>query len=333
VSSRLKALLRRPIAAIAGLALRLTGLRAGVAIVYHRVGDPHQPFDGTVLNPSLGTRRFEAHLRHLKSRYRVVPASELLGAVHARKRGQRFPVAVTFDDDWPSHVRTAMPILARVGVPATFFVCGASLSGVYPFWWDRLERAQARGALDQARLRALVPASGADSGGGSTMLEIAIDIEEMPPRDREALSEELGRLAGPDPEDATLATSDLRALVSSGLEVGFHTLRHHNLTQLDDDELRIAMVEGRDRIAEAIGHELTTIAYPHGRCDDRVLRAARRAGYRFGFTTEPQPVLPDTDPLGIGRLDPLWALTQGHFALAVLRVLLRGRGRDQAPAS
>lgn len=319
----LKGLLRRPLATTGNALHRLNGHRAGIVLAYHRIGDPHQRWDEGRLNPRLGTRFFEAQLRHLTRRYRVVPASELLDAVKNRRRGERFPAAVTFDDDLPSHAREAMPILKRVGVPATFFVSGASLDRPFSFWWEQIDRAVDRGTLSEAELRAMVPARRGNPGTRGGLPSIARDIEVMPAGERKALLEELGERAGPDPPDAGLREADLRALASSGFEIGFHTLRHPNLATLDDAQLALAMTDGRERLANVIGRELSSIAYPGGRWDPRTPEAARAAGYKLGFTTDPEAVLTGSDPLCLGRLDPLWCETLGHFALACSRVLGR----------
>ena len=311
--------------------LRISGRRAGIVLVYHRVSDPHQPWAEGGLNPRLGTRFFEAQLRHVTARYRVVPASELIDAVRSRRRGQRFPVAVTFDDDLQSHVREAMPILKRLGIPATFFVSGASLDGPYSFWWERVERAMDGGALSEGELRTLVPVTAAEPHPRGGLSAIAADIVQMSPEQREALSEELGERAGPDPADAGLRSAELRELASEGFEIGFHTLRHHNLAVLDASQLELAMTEGRERIAAEIGRELTSIAYPGGGWDARTPGAARAAGYRLGFTTDPEPVLPGSDPLCLGRVDPIWCATLGHFALTLTRVLRGADGERRTP--
>ena len=150
-------------------------------------------------------------MRHLKTRYRVVPASELLEAVRARKRGERIPVAVTFDDDNASHAEKAMPILKRAALPATFFVCGASLDRPFAFWWERVERALGERRGERAGARAMVPESSLSSASTkSGMRAVAADIEFMPPDERDALADELGRQLGPDPPDAGLRAAALR---------------------------------------------------------------------------------------------------------------------------
>ena len=117
-------LLGLPLAFLLRVSLRLSARRAGIALVYHRIGDPPGDPDRELV-PARGTAQFESELRHLKKHYRLVPASRLLEAAAGRRRGERFPVSITFDDDLSSHVEVAMPILERQGLPATFLVGGA----------------------------------------------------------------------------------------------------------------------------------------------------------------------------------------------------------------
>ena len=84
------------------------------------------------------------------------------------------------------------------------------------------------------------------------------------------------------------------------------------------------MSEGREALETAVGGALAPmIAYPGGKWDERVVSAARAAGYApgFGFTTDGTPVEPDSDPLALGRLDVIWCGTLGQFALAITRTL------------
>ncbi|HEY8584756.1 MAG TPA: hypothetical protein VIL49_17475, partial [Capillimicrobium sp.] len=68
-----------PGALLLELALRCTRRRVGVALVFHRVGDP--PGDpATELVPALAPGLLAAQLRALKRRYTVVPAAELAAA-------------------------------------------------------------------------------------------------------------------------------------------------------------------------------------------------------------------------------------------------------------
>jgi peptidoglycan/xylan/chitin deacetylase (PgdA/CDA1 family) len=287
-------------------AARRSGARAGVAIVYHRVGDP--PGDrARELVPALGSRLFADHVRYLSDRYRVVPASQLLEAASERTAGERFPVAITFDDDLRSHVETAAPILMEAGVRATFFLTGACLRRPHRFWWERLQEAWNRG-LD---LRPLAIRSSA-----ADIHELGRAIEALPVPRRDEVHAALGRLVGPDPGDAGLRAEDIKALVADGFEVGFHTRRHDPLPGLSDAELDTAMAEGRAQLEDAVGGKLTTIAYPHGRADGRVAIAARAAGFLIGFTGAPGAVTLASDPLLLCRVSPSYA-SVGELAFDV----------------
>lgn len=51
----------------------------------------------------------------------------------ARRPGERFRLALTFDDDLSSHHRLVAPLPREFGMPATFFPAGATLDGPVAF--------------------------------------------------------------------------------------------------------------------------------------------------------------------------------------------------------
>jgi peptidoglycan/xylan/chitin deacetylase (PgdA/CDA1 family) len=308
-----------PLGTVAMWALRFTARRAGVALVYHGMapqsGDPRREF----VAPH-GAALFEAELRHLARRYRVVKASELPRAVAERRRGERFPVAVTLDDDLRSHVEHALPALRRTGVTATFFLTGATLAGPVSFWWERLQRVI---DADRSRLQALLVEAGATTTPNDrpvSIQELARHIETLDPEARDAFA---ASLPAGDPSDDGLRADGVRTLVQAGMTVGFHTRRHHPLPTLDDRALAAAFTEGRSELEEIVGGTLTIMGYPHGRADERVAAAARRAGFEVGYTGSGRAVRAGDDALLLGRIDPSYR-SVGHFALQIPWALSRG---------
>jgi peptidoglycan/xylan/chitin deacetylase (PgdA/CDA1 family) len=301
------------IAARALRSARWSRSRRGLALVYHRVAEAAGNQEHELV-PAVATHTFEWQLRHLKAHYRLVTASELPGAALSRRWGDPFPVAVTFDDDYPSHRRTVMPTLLRHGVPATFFLCGASLDRRFSFWWELLQRASDRGVPADSIL--------GDAGSPSrTIHELAVTLHAMDPEERARVAARLESRLGPSSAGEGMPAEDIRALVRADFEIGFHTLEHHPLMTLDDHALSEAMVKGRERISQLTGHELSTIAYPHGEANGRVAAAARKAGFKVGYTTSGLPFAAQTDQLLIGRLVP--PASEDGFALAVGRTLAR----------
>ena len=205
-----------------------------------------------------------------------------------------------------------LPLLSAAGKPpATFSFTGASLEGSRRFWFKRLGPALAE-RPDAVRALLSEPLA-----GEASIHELSEGVQRLPEAERDAFSAGLEALAGPDPSDHGLRAEHVRALSEAGCEIGFHTLRHHGLPSLGDGSLERELREGRDRLAEAAGHDAAVVAYPHGLVDDRVAAAARVAGFAGGFTTVPEAVRPDSDPLLLLRLG----------ALAVLDGALRAAAR------
>jgi peptidoglycan/xylan/chitin deacetylase (PgdA/CDA1 family) len=275
----------------------------------------------------LETSLFAAQVRHLAARYRLVEASELIAATRGRRRGMRFPVAITFDDDLSSHAEVAAPILASAGAKATFFVSGASLRGPHRYWWERLQAV----SLDDLDPSAL-GLEAAGTGSKARIHELGRTIQSLPPRARDELDARLAELVGADPPESGLRADALRRLAESGVEIGFHTRRHDLLPGLDSEELFEAMRDGRSDLEQVVGRPLRTISYPYGEADARVAAAARGAGFQAGFTGIRAPVTPDSDPLLLGRLAPSHK-SVGELAFGVAWTLLRATVSGRARAT
>jgi peptidoglycan/xylan/chitin deacetylase (PgdA/CDA1 family) len=101
-------------------------------------------------------------------------------------------------------------------------------------------------------------------------------------------------------ERLSLGWDDLAALRAAGWEVGSHTRSHPRLTAIDDAELADELAGSRRQIESELGVPCPSLAYPHGVHDDRVVAAARDAGYRLACTAQGGVDAPD--PLRIPRI-------------------------------
>ncbi len=300
-----------------GWLARLSSSRVGVVVVYHRVGGAVSGDEDFEILPAVASPVFERQLRHLRRHYRVVPAAKILEAVRTRKRWQRYPVAITFDDDLAEHVGTALPALRRERLTATFFLTGASLDEPHAFWWEDLQRA-IDGRLVTPDRVPHVDIGAALERSPRAILDLAGQIVRLAPQQRNEVAAVLRDAVGP-PKDAGLRAQDVNALAEAGCTIGFHTLRHDALLALTDAELGRALRDGREALEAAAGKPVEVIAYPHGKADDRVGTAARSAGFNVGFTTARGVIDADTDALRIPRT--VADLSASALALRLARLL------------
>ncbi len=286
------------------LVLRWSDRKVGAILLYHDVGDR----DGDVqreLVPPISRAQLARQFQFLRRHCRLVSLVDIQAAATARRRGESFPVAITFDDDLGHHVTHALPELRAVDASATFFLCGSFLDRPRDFWWQRLQRAVDSGA----NVTPLV--------GVGSISEQGQVMEALAPDRRDAAAAALEELAGPAPDSELLTAEGARRLP----HIGFHTIRHDQLPRLDDEQLVRALTDGRAGLGEVAGYPIDTIAYPHGRFDSRVVEAARRQGFSIGVTCERHAVTPDADPLALGRYEPQIGASIGEFAFGLIRTL------------
>jgi peptidoglycan/xylan/chitin deacetylase (PgdA/CDA1 family) len=136
-------------------------------------------------------------------------------------------LAVTFDDGYRSVFTHALPILERLGLPATVFVPTDFVDRDGPMSWP--------------------------------------GIDEW--------------VGGPYEEELVgMSWNELAALGKAGWEIGSHTCSHPHLSRVDDAALARELRESR-RVCEQHLGSCSTLALPYGDGDERVARAAGKAGY------------------------------------------------------
>jgi peptidoglycan/xylan/chitin deacetylase (PgdA/CDA1 family) len=99
-----------------------------------------------------------------------------------------------------------------------------------------------------------------------------------------------------------MTPTQLRELISSGFEVGCHSMTHAYLTDLDERGLQREIVQAKAQLEEILGKPVEHFSCPGGRCDARVIQVARRAGYRSVANSRIQVNKRTTDSFALGRI-------------------------------
>jgi peptidoglycan/xylan/chitin deacetylase (PgdA/CDA1 family) len=105
-----------------------------------------------------------------------------------------------------------------------------------------------------------------------------------------------------DKNDVVMNEKQLMEFNKSGFELLSHTVSHCVLTELDDDTLKDELSNSKSALEKMLGREIGGISYPHGEYNSKVCNAAKKTGYKLGFTIEPAIVNASTDPMRIGRV-------------------------------
>lgn len=246
---------------------------------------------------------FEAHLRKLVRHYEVVSLDAVLS-------GNLPPRAllITFDDGYRSFVRSALPVLRRLGLPSVLFISGVCLDPnslpldnllSYLCASVGLERLATR--LDPTRrgthtFKGLLDLLAAMPYG--RYLELGDELAASFEIDQAALRAESGIFLDPE---------DLAGLSASGCEVANHTRSHVFCRSILDEEVAShQIVEHARRLESLTGRPIRAFGYPYGSRDDAipmVERMLRDSGHAASFLAESRPHLN-------GGNGPIWNRTR-----------------------
>ena len=81
---------------------------------------------------------------------------------------------------------------------------------------------------------------------------------------------------------------EVKSLDAAGMQIGCHTMTHPYLTRVkSDDVLRREILGAKEKIEAHIGTPVTSIAYPFGQYNERVVAMVREAGFTSARSTWP----------------------------------------------
>ena len=243
--------------------------------------------------PRADAAALERQLRVLALVFPIVPLEDIASSRHKNGRAR---VALTFDDGLRSNVEVAYPILRKLGLSATFFVCPGLIERDAWLWNHEARE----------RLRTLAPSALAELAeyvGAPNELEPFVEwMKTLHLAARERVEEAI-RAATPQfkPTDAQRAEFDLagwrelRAIDPRTVTIGSHTMTHPILTSLSTAETEKEVRDSRVALEKALERPVTLFCYPNGNVGEAALTSARRY-YRSAVTVEPGTVRRSADP-------------------------------------
>jgi len=244
---------------------------------------------------------FERELRWLKRRFNIVPLRSIASAAaNGGTLGDK--VALTFDDGLRSNVDVAYPLLHRLAIPATFFVCPGLVDRAKWLWTH-----EARRRL--ARLSPRARAELAQEWGRSA--DIAEFVAWMKTLDSAARRRIEQRLQEATPGFAPTADEReaydladwkaLRRLDPAIISIGSHSLTHPMLSGVPEAELETEVRDSRRQLERGLERPVDTFAYPNGDLDPAADACVRRH-YRVALRASGGWVKRGVDPYRLPRI-------------------------------
>ncbi|MGE5101168.1 MAG: polysaccharide deacetylase family protein, partial [Deltaproteobacteria bacterium] len=272
--------------------------------------------------------RFDRILEWISTWFNVLPLREAVRGLGAGTLPAR-AASLTFDDGYEDNVSVALPILARRGFTATFFIATGYLDGGC-MWNDRIITAIRECRRDMLDLTDLDLERHPLESWSARRRAIETIIERSKYRDtaeRERLADRVLEAAGAQaPTRIMMTTSGVRMLRASGMEIGAHTVSHPILSRLALEDARREIAESKETLENLIQEPVELFAYPNGRPGVDYLAAHTRLPHEAGFvaavSTGWGTAHRTSDTMQLPRFTP-WDRTRGRFALRLLQNLAR----------
>lgn len=229
--------------------------------------------------------------------------------------GKKAAVSLTWDDGTLNQFRVAVPLMDRLGFPATFFVITGEVSGsryhgtfvgrppeaiveeaarVPTSAANFFERASAIGYLGYRGTLEFHTRAGEifDEGGAPEKAYRVLDDAYARVRAGDfPRAEDAGQHSGA----AAVSWDELAALARRGYEVASHTVTHPRLAVLDEPNLVYELEKSREEILDHLGAKHTfSVECPYGTENERVLQYAL-ARYPLARNRMSDPSVEDLD--------------------------------------
>ena len=265
---------------------------------------------------------FRRQMTHLRDHFTPIGLDDLVRAAASGTIPAR-AVAVTLDDGYLDALEVASPILAGLGVPATFFVNSDRLHEPHERWWDTVERVLLGTAVLPASLAMTIEGHPLTLPT-SSMTERAAALETLnraawplDARARLQLAREVLAWSGMDgatrDSHRVLTGDEIRALAARpGHTVGAHTTHHLALPTQPAATRRREVFDHKAELEQLLQQPVRLFAYPYGDLDAETVGVVREAGFVAAVTVQRGPVSAGVNRLLIPRCE-ISAADGGRF--------------------
>lgn len=253
--------------------------------MYHGVRSGNHRINGRHIT----AEHFEKQLQYFKKRFTIVPLRQLcemkVQGIIPRER----TIALTFDDGFLNNLTTALPLLEKYKIHATFFICTAGISDqTYSHPTDRVDLIRISGEPKSIQIngenffrKGHQVVSGKDGEHAYQYIN-KLSFEQWLKANRD-LKDQLDVKTTQQYNELyqLLDEPSVRDLLKSELvTAGSHSHHHINLSTLAPGEVQYQLQESKT-VLNSYSQSADTVAFPYGFYNNHTIAIAKDVGYRY----------------------------------------------------
>ena len=196
--------------------------------------------------------------------------------------GKRAAISITYDDGTENQFKIALPLMQRMGIPATFFIITGEVRGSHH---KRIEEILKNFPTTPTNKDNFLERSSELYSAGFTEFHTHIGevFEEGKLQEAYTLVDQaysdirkgVSKLADVEFASGPMSWNDYRNFAALGFEFASHTISHPYLSVLNDAAMQQELKGSRDEIQEQLGAKYTfSVECPFGTEDERAVQAA-----------------------------------------------------------
>jgi len=237
---------------------------------YHRIGEASSTqFDPNVF--SCTEKRFEQHLQFYKKHFEVISSEQLTLLQSQQQIDKRYAV-ITFDDGYLDNYETALPILLKYNLPATFFVTTDFVSQQSIPWWDEIAwmiqktTATHLSVGEDDKINFSIQQANKNNLIHQVLSTVKTDKTRSLSQKVVSIAKQLGCSfkAGNSKKALFMTWQQVKDMKNKGMTIGVHTLSHPILSHLTKEQQYHELSLSKEIIETQIAHKVDSFAYPVG---------------------------------------------------------------------
>ena len=195
---------------------------------------------------------FGKQMEYISKYFKPISLKEAIRALKSRRFSSKM-VVITFDDGYANNFHLALPVLQKLGIPATIFLTTRYIEKQDLFPFDKIRLLKYWGVKDISMTAYL----------NNPIIQLDYQLSQIWPKYKHLLTEKQWEILRP------LTIEEIRKMKSTGLiDFGAHTHSHCILKNESRDTRKKEIAISVKRVKEITGQYEVSFSYPNGQVGD-----------------------------------------------------------------